>query len=55
VYVSLADGGVHWVNDEIDTGTTAGNTSTFNPYNPSIWERLLISGDGKQIPSNWDQ
>jgi prepilin-type N-terminal cleavage/methylation domain-containing protein len=55
VYVSLGDGGVHWVSDLIDVGTDPSNPSTINPYNPSIWERLIISGDGKQIPSTWDQ
>ncbi len=55
-YVALADGGVHFVSDEIDIGTDPSNPSTYEPtYNPSIWERLIVSGDGKQIPSNWDQ
>lgn len=55
VYVALADGGVHFVTDEIDCGTDPNNPSTYSPYNPSIWERLIVSGDGMLIPSNWDQ
>ena len=55
-YVVLADGGVHFVSDEIHIGTDPSNPSTYEPtYNPSIWERLIVFRDGKQIPSNWDE
>ena len=52
VYVSFADNGVHWINDLIDTGTSAANPSTYSPYNPSVWERLVISGDGMNVPAS---
>jgi hypothetical protein len=59
VYVALADGGVHWISDNIDVGTDTSNPSApkpYNPtatnYNPSVWERLIISGDGKNIPAS---
>jgi prepilin-type N-terminal cleavage/methylation domain-containing protein len=52
VYIALADGGVHWINDLIDIGTDPNNPSTYSPYNPSVWERLLVSGDGKIVPAS---
>ena len=48
VYLSMADGSVHWCSDLINC---SGSTITA----PSVWEMLLASGDGKVPPSNWDQ
>ena len=48
VYLSMADGTVHFVSDLI-------NCSDSTEAEPSVWEMLLASGDGKTPPSNWDQ
>jgi prepilin-type processing-associated H-X9-DG protein len=45
VYAAFADGSVHWISNTIDcTNSTV--------TNPSVWERLMASGDGKIIPSD---
>lgn len=49
VYLSMADGSVHWVNDLIDCVG-----STYEPFEPSVWDMLIASGDGKYLPANWD-
>jgi prepilin-type N-terminal cleavage/methylation domain-containing protein len=43
VYVALADGGVHLISDNIDSGP-----STYD--DPSVWESLICASDGKIIP-----
>jgi hypothetical protein len=42
VYCSFADGGVHWISDFVQTVPSS-------VTNPSIWDRLLASGDGKTV------
>jgi hypothetical protein len=48
VYVALADGGVHFISDDIDV--TDNDTASIS--NPSIWNRLISSGDGQTIPAS---
>jgi prepilin-type N-terminal cleavage/methylation domain-containing protein len=42
VYVAFADGGVHWVSDLVQSSPSSVN-------DPSIWDRLIASGDGKTV------
>jgi prepilin-type N-terminal cleavage/methylation domain-containing protein len=42
VYSAFADGGVHWISDLVQS-----SPSTLT--DPSIWDRLLASGDGKTV------
>ena len=48
VGLSMADGSGHWCSDLINC--TGGIITS-----PSVWDMLMASGDGKTIPSNWDQ
>lgn len=45
VYVCMADGRVHWISDYIDV-------SVNNPQRVSVWDRLMLSADGKSISAN---
>ncbi len=42
VYSAFADGGVHWISDFVES---SGGSVT----NPTIWDRLIASGDGKTV------
>jgi prepilin-type N-terminal cleavage/methylation domain-containing protein len=62
VYLSMADGSVHWCSDLIDC-TSQVYPPPGNPSPPwpdaesasSVWEMLLGSGDSQTLPANWDQ
>ncbi|MGA2256664.1 MAG: DUF1559 domain-containing protein [Thermoguttaceae bacterium] len=43
VYVALGDGGVQWISDLIQS-------SPGSVGNPTVWDCLIASGDGKTIP-----
>jgi prepilin-type N-terminal cleavage/methylation domain-containing protein len=45
VYAGLADGSVRWISDYIDV-------SVNNPSYVSVWDRLMLSADGKSISAN---
>ena len=45
VYACTADGNVRWINDYIDV-------SVNNPDYVSVWDRLMLSADGKSISAN---
>ncbi len=45
VYVCLADGSVHWISNYIEV-------SVNNPRYASVWDRLMLSADGKTISAN---
>lgn len=45
VYVCLADGSVRWISDYIEL-------SANDPSHVSVWDRLMLSADGKTISAN---
>ncbi len=51
----MADGSGHWCSDLINC--TGGKYSQGPPvdFEPSVWDMIMASGDGKNPPSNWDQ
>ena len=53
VNVVFADGSTHWINDKIDTNATTVNTEALNSINNntklSLWDRLMLSADGKPV------
>jgi prepilin-type processing-associated H-X9-DG protein len=46
VHVLFADGSVHWIGNFIDT---TGDTAIAGPVKFSVWDRLLLSTDGRRI------
>lgn len=55
VNVVFADGSVHWIADAIDTNSTnvtesaSGLSSINNATSLSLWDRLMLSSDGKSV------
>jgi prepilin-type processing-associated H-X9-DG protein len=45
VYVTMCDGSVHFISDYIDV-------SVNDPSYVSVWDRLMLSADGKSISAN---
>lgn len=45
VHVCKADGSVHWISDQIEV-------SANDPSHVSVWDRLMLSSDGKSISAN---
>jgi prepilin-type N-terminal cleavage/methylation domain-containing protein/prepilin-type processing-associated H-X9-DG protein len=53
VNVCFADGSAHWISNYIQvTPSTLTAVGSGFQANYSVWDRLIASGDGQQIPSN---
>ena len=52
VNIVFADGSTHWIADTIDTNstvTTENINNINNATNLSLWDRLILSADGKPV------
>jgi len=53
VYAALADGSVHWIDDLIQCSPGADSRGVaFSITNPTVWEALMASGDGKDLQAD---